>query len=128
ISKKNFSKAILASEQKLESIAAQYRKRGWDIAFGSSGTIKAIRGVLIGIGFEDGIITGPRLNTLIEVLCEFDTINDIELPGLTEERKSVFAAGVAILSAIFQDLKIKEMHYSDGALREGLMYEMESRL
>ncbi|KGK20020.1 exopolyphosphatase [Vibrio navarrensis] len=128
ISKKNFSKAILASEQKLESIAAQYRKRGWDIAFGSSGTIKAIREVLIGIGFEDGIITGPRLNTLIEVLCEFDTINDIELPGLTEERKSVFAAGVAILSAIFQDLKIKEMHYSDGALREGLMYEMESRL
>lgn len=40
----------------------------------------------------------------------------------------MFAAGVAILSAIFQDLKIKEMHYSDGALREGLMYEMESRL
>ncbi|WP_354625288.1 hypothetical protein [Psychromonas sp. MME2] len=34
---------------------------------------------------------------------------------------------MAILSAIFQALNIKEMHFSDGALREGLLYEMEDR-
>ncbi len=28
--------------------------------------------------------------------------------------------------AVFQTLKLSEMHYSDGALREGLLYEMES--
>lgn len=39
----------------------------------------------------------------------------------------MFAAGVAILAAIFKDLKIKEMFFSDGALREGLLYEMEDR-
>lgn len=35
--------------------------------------------------------------------------------------------GVAILHAIFSSLNIECMHFSDGALREGLMYEMEER-
>lgn len=126
ITKKNINKAITACEQKLESIASSYRKKGWQIAYGSSGSIKAIREVLIGIGFEDGLITLNRLNTLIEMLCSFDSIDDIQLQGLSDERKQVFTAGVAILTAIFQTLKLSEMHYSDGALREGLLYEMES--
>ncbi|EQB0499536.1 TPA: exopolyphosphatase [Vibrio alginolyticus] len=127
LSGKNFSKAMLAAEQKLESIASTYRKKGWDIALGSSGTIKAIQEVLVGLGFEDGLITASRLDTLIETLCKFDSIEDIELTGLTEERKPVFAAGVAILSAIFKALRIEQMFFSDGALREGLLYEMEER-
>jgi len=127
LSKKNFSQATLAAEQKLESIAPRYRKKGWHSAFGSSGTIKAVREVLIGLGDEDGIITADRLNKLIDKLCEWNTIEDIELATLTDDRKPVFAAGVAILSAIFSSLRIKEMHYSDGALREGLLYEMEDR-
>ena len=127
LSRKNFSKAILAAEQRMESIAAKYRKKGWDIALGSSGTIKAIREVLIGLGHEDGLITNKRLVKLIDTLCEFESIDDIELVGLTDERKPVFAAGVAILSAIFQSLKINQMFFSDGALREGLLYEMEER-
>ncbi|NIY82748.1 exopolyphosphatase [Vibrio hepatarius] len=125
LSKKNFANATLAAEQKLESIAHRYRKKGWEIAFGSSGTIKAIREVLIGLGFEDGLINAKRLDKLVEKLCEWQTIDDIELAGLTPERKPVFAAGVAILSAIIKDLKISEMHFSEGALREGLLFEME---
>lgn len=125
LSKKNFAQATLAAEQRLESIASRYRKKGWDIAFGSSGTIKAIREVLIGMGHDDGIVTSKRLDKLIEKLCEWQTIDEIELDGLTAERKPVFAAGVAILSAIFKALKISEMHFSQGALREGLLFEME---
>ncbi|NUW66465.1 exopolyphosphatase [Vibrio coralliilyticus] len=125
LSRKNFAKAILAAEQRLESIAHRYCKKGWEIAFGSSGTIKAIREVLIGMGYDDGIITAKRLDKLVEKLCEWPTIEDIELSGLTPDRKPVFAAGVAILMAIFKDLKIDEMHFSEGALREGLLFEME---
>ncbi|OXE31269.1 exopolyphosphatase, partial [Vibrio parahaemolyticus] len=95
LSSKNFSKAMLAAEQKLESIATKYRKKGWDIALGSSGTIKAIQEVLIGLGFEDGLITAKRLSKLIDTLNEFASIDDIQLAGLTDERKPVFAAGVA---------------------------------
>ncbi|NOI56346.1 exopolyphosphatase [Vibrio coralliilyticus] len=125
LSRKNFAKAILAAEQRLESIAHRYCKKGWEIAFGSSGTIKAIREVLIGIGYDDGIITAKRLDKLVEKLCEWPTIEDIDLSGLTPDRRPVFAAGVAILMAIFKDLRIDEMHFSEGALREGLLFEME---
>lgn len=125
LSRKNFAKAILAAEQRLESIAHRYCKKGWEIAFGSSGTIKAIREVLIAIGYDDGIITAKRLDKLVEKLCDWPTIEDIDLSGLTPDRKPVFAAGVAILMAIFKDLKIDEMHFSEGALREGLLFEME---
>ncbi|MBY6199517.1 exopolyphosphatase [Vibrio hangzhouensis] len=127
LSEKNFSKAILSAQQRLEALSSRYRKKGWEVALGSSGTIKAIREVLIGQGDDDGLITLKRLNKLIDKLCEFDYIDDIELSGLAEERKPVFAAGVAILSAIFESLKIKEMDFSAGALREGLLYEMEER-
>ena len=127
LSKKNFVDAILAAQQRLESIASKYRKKGWKVAFGSSGTTKAIYEVLIGLGYTDGIITLERLDKLIEHLCHWNSIDDIQLDGLNDERKPVFAAGVAIMAAIFRDLKIKEMHFSDGALREGLLYEMEER-
>ncbi len=66
---------------KLESIATKYRKKGWDIALGSSGTIKAIQEVLIGLGFEDGLITAKRLSKLIDTLNEFASIDDIQLTG-----------------------------------------------
>ncbi|WP_417884295.1 exopolyphosphatase [Vibrio rumoiensis] len=127
LSKKNFSKAILAAEQKLEALSKPYKKLGWDAVLGSSGTIKAIREVLIGMGHEDGIITLDRLQQLVEELCKLDQIDDIKLENLTDERKPVFAAGVAILLAIFESFSIKQMYFSDGALREGLMYEMEAR-
>ncbi|MCG9583374.1 exopolyphosphatase [Vibrio tubiashii] len=125
LSKKNFAKAILAAEQKMESLAYRYKKKGWDIAFGSSGTIKAIREVLVGLGYEDGLINAKRLDKVIDTLCEWETIDEIELSGLTPERKPVFAAGVAILSAIVKSLKVTEIHFSEGALREGLLFEME---
>ncbi|CAM4322169.1 exopolyphosphatase [Vibrio agarivorans] len=127
LSKKNFAKASLAAQQRLESISSKYRKHGWDIALGSSGTVKAIREVLIGLGYDDGRITLKRLDKLIETLCQWNHIDEIELTGLTPERKPVFAAGVAILHAIVKDLKIDTLHFSEAALREGLLYEMEDR-
>ncbi|MGR5541412.1 exopolyphosphatase, partial [Vibrio campbellii] len=60
-------------------------------------------------------------------LCQWNHIDEIELTGLTPERKPVFAAGVAILHAIVKDLKIDTLHFSEAALREGLLYEMEDR-
>ncbi|MCI5178838.1 MAG: exopolyphosphatase, partial [Candidatus Electrothrix sp. AW3_4] len=45
------------------------------------------------------------------------------LPGLKAERKPVIAGGLAVLIATFEALRIKSMQVSDGALREGLLYE-----
>tara|TARA_R110001583_G_scaffold11285_1_gene51296 strand:- start:9517 stop:11034 length:1518 start_codon:yes stop_codon:yes gene_type:complete len=127
LSTNNFNNAQIASQQEFKSLVKSYKRLGWEMALGASGTIKAIREVLIGLNFEDGIITSKRLAKLIETLCEYDSINDIKLVGLSDDRKPVFAAGVAILNAIITGFAIKELHFSDGALREGLVYEMEDR-
>lgn len=123
----HFLRASVAVAQKLEPIALKYKQLGWDAALGSSGTVKAIREVLIGLGFDDGRITQTRLNKLINQLCDFKTISNINLTGLTPERKPVFAAGIAILNSIMHELNIDHLHHSNAALREGVLYEMEAR-
>ncbi|MEI8596377.1 exopolyphosphatase [Photobacterium sp. Hal280] len=127
ISAKAINKAQMAALQKMESIASKYRKMGWDTAIGSSGTIKAIREVIIAQGHADGVITQERLDEVVKQVAACKQSAELNLPGLTEDRKPVFAAGVAILSAVFSALKIDTMIFSDGALREGLLYEMEDR-
>ncbi|MDD1784338.1 exopolyphosphatase, partial [Enterovibrio sp. ZSDZ35] len=127
ISLKRFASAQIAAELKLESISRQYKRFGWEEAVGSSGTIKAIREVLIASGHDDGIITRKRLDGLIDTVLTFKSADTLDLPGLSPDRKPVFAAGLAILSGIFQALDIEKMVFSDGALREGLLYEMEDR-
>ncbi|MDX1302517.1 exopolyphosphatase [Photobacterium sp.] len=127
INGENMAAAQLAAQQKMENIASQYHKQAWGKAIGSSGTIKAIREVLIAKGYNDGVITNKRLKQLVEQVLSFKNSDELDLPGLNADRKPVFAAGLAILAAVFQSLKIEEMVYSDGALREGLLYEMEDR-
>ncbi|MDO6704672.1 exopolyphosphatase [Photobacterium sp. 1_MG-2023] len=127
ISPKAMAAAHMAALQKMESIASRYRRLGWDTAIGASGTIKAIREVIIAQGHADGIISKERLEEVVTLVSACKHSDELALPGLPDDRKPVFAAGVAILSAIFTALKIDQMIFSDGALREGLLYEMEER-
>ncbi|OBU16512.1 exopolyphosphatase [Photobacterium aquimaris] len=123
----NFAAAQLAARQKLETIANQYKQLGWQKVLGTSGTIKAIRAVFIAQGHHDGVITQPRLQQLITTMIGYKHQQQLVLAGLPPERQPVFAAGVAIVSAIFSAFDITAIHFSNAALREGLLYDMEQR-
>ncbi|WP_075181460.1 exopolyphosphatase [Pantoea sp. 1.19] len=127
ITRDNFRRARLSAAQKLETMAWQYRLTGWDTAMGASGTIKAACEVLLAMGEKERIITPAHLETLMEAVLQFKQVDALSLPGLSEERKSVFVPGLAILCGVFDALAIRELRYSDGALREGVLYEMEGR-
>ncbi|WP_159564459.1 exopolyphosphatase [Budvicia diplopodorum] len=127
IDKQRFQRAQIAAEQKLENLSWQYRTQGWRFALGASGTIKAVHNVLVEMGEKDGIITPERLALIVERVLQFKSFNSIELPGLSSDRQSVFVSGLAILCGVFNALSIKELRLSHGALREGVLYEMESR-
>lgn len=127
ISLDNFRRARLAAIHKLETLACQYRQTGWQVALGASGSIKAACEVLAALGEKERLITREGLTLLWEQVSRFERVSDLSLPGLSEDRKSVFVAGLAILTGVFDALDIKELHYSDGALREGVLYEMEGR-
>ncbi|GGD31940.1 MULTISPECIES: exopolyphosphatase [Franconibacter] len=123
----NFRRARLAAVQKLESLAWQYRLHGWSVALGASGTIKAAHEVLLAMGEKDGLITPDRLDKLRDEVLNYKSFASLTLPGLSEERKAVFVPGLAILCGVFDALAIRELRLSDGALREGVLYEMEGR-
>lgn len=127
ISKENFRRARLAAAQKLETLAWQYRLMGWQYALGASGTIKAACEVLVAMGEKDKLITPERLEKLYDEVIKYKSFDALSLPGLSEERKGVFVPGLAILCGVFDALAIRELRLSDGALREGVLYEMEGR-
>lgn len=124
INKKNFARAIDAATRTLYAINARYAKAGFEIALGSSGTIKAVAGALVEAGKSDGEITIDGLLWLKKTLIELKDPQQIPFAAVKEARKNVFAAGVAILLAAFMSLNIKSMRYSTGALREGALFDM----
>ncbi|UDG81673.1 Exopolyphosphatase [Candidatus Profftia lariciata] len=127
INKKNFQEARLVAAQKLEQIAWQYRIQGWQSVLGTSGSIKAINEALIIIGKKDGLITANRLELLCNKILKYQHFSELRLLGLSEERQALFVPGLSILCGIFDALVIKQLRFSDGALREGMLYEMKGR-
>ncbi len=128
INEKHFQLAVFGALRELLSIKRRYKSQGWQQCVGSSGTVKAIRQACIESGYSDNTITIKALKLLRARILEFNHVDEISIPGIKEQRKAVIPAGIAILSAAFESLGIKEMHYSQGALREGLLYDMTGRL
>ncbi|HJW81289.1 MAG TPA: exopolyphosphatase [Acidiferrobacterales bacterium] len=127
ITAKGMRRAETAARLELQPVENQFR-RSWEVAIGTSGTIRAIRGVLRAEGWTDGAITRAALARLRDALIAARHIDRIELNGLNPERAPVFPGGVAILSAVFEALGVERMQVADGALREGLLYDLLGRL
>ncbi|MGH8492019.1 MAG: exopolyphosphatase [Moraxellaceae bacterium] len=129
LSPKALDKAVTAARQEVVSIEAAYRQLGWDKVVGSSGTIKAIQQMQqqLGLAANNGDITLKGLRELYRQLLKLGHVREINLPGLKEDRKAIMPAGLAILLGIFEELGIEAMEYSDGALREGVLYDMVGR-
>ncbi len=129
INQKNFDKAVVAARKELSGIANTYKTAGWDTVVGSSGTIKACRQITINMGWSDEQenLTREGLEKLKEKLLKFKDISEVDFDGLKEDRRAVLPAGVAILYAVFDVLELDKLVYSDGALREGVMYDLLGR-
>ncbi|NNH34138.1 exopolyphosphatase [Acinetobacter sp. NIPH 2377] len=129
INQKNFDKAVVAARKELSGIANTYKTAGWDTVVGSSGTIKACRQIIVNMGWSDGQenLTRDGLEKLKEKLLKFKHIAEVDFDGLKEDRRAVLPAGVAILYAVFDVLELNKLVYSDGALREGVMYDLLGR-
>jgi exopolyphosphatase/guanosine-5'-triphosphate,3'-diphosphate pyrophosphatase len=121
-------RAELLAAQELEPIQRPYRRIGWGHAIGASGTILAIRDIVRGQGWSDDGITMASLQRLRAYLIEAGHVDNLELPPLQRRRIRVFPGGVAILIAAFEALGIRRMHCSAGALREGILHDLQGRL
>jgi exopolyphosphatase/guanosine-5'-triphosphate,3'-diphosphate pyrophosphatase len=95
---------------------------------GSSGTIRSVADIVRARSNGETTITPQAVESLIEATSRAGELAKLRLPGLSEERLPVFAGGLAILAEVFDALEIKSMRVADGALREGLLYDMIGRL
>jgi exopolyphosphatase/guanosine-5'-triphosphate,3'-diphosphate pyrophosphatase len=128
ITEKKIRSATLACRQEMEAVEALYRRSGWDAAIGSSGTISSIYDVIARNGWSDAGITPASLELLCDALISAGSVDKIRLDGLSDRRRPVFAGGVCVLRAVFQSLGIQRMTFSEGALREGLLYDLIGRV
>lgn len=124
LSSRNFDYAEIAAESFLDTIAHTYQRKHWDIAYGASGTVGAVGDILEAEGFGENIITREGLQWLKNALIKTKTVGKLDLDGLKEERKAVIGGGLSVLMAVFDTLKLDELHVSKGALRHGLIFDM----
>ncbi len=127
ITRKTMQKAVTAARLHLEPMEKAYRRIGWEMVIGSSGTIRTVERVVVSQGWSDDGITPEALDSLRAELIKAGSTDALDLKGLGKDRLPVFPGGVAALIAVFEGLKIKRMWSSDGALREGLLYDLIGR-
>ena len=127
ISRKRWKEARTEITAEFQQFANTYRSRGWHDAMGSSGTIKAICDVSVALKLTKVSITAESLAVIRDKLLEFDRLEDIRLPGLSSERRPIFAGGLLVLDAAFAELGIERMHVSDYAMREGVLFDLIGR-
>jgi exopolyphosphatase / guanosine-5'-triphosphate,3'-diphosphate pyrophosphatase len=128
ITEKRMKRARIAARLELEPVQAAFKAQGWENAVGSSGTIRSVGEIVRARGHNDGAITAPAIDSLIEHAVRAGELERLKLPALTEERAPVFLGGLAILAEIFAVLGVQSMRVAEGALREGLLYDLVGRL
>ncbi|GGK03534.1 exopolyphosphatase [Pseudomonas matsuisoli] len=127
ITQSRYAQAYTAARLELMGIENGIRRLGWDEAIGSSGTIRAIGLALKGAKRGSGEVNAEGLVWLKRKLFKLSDIGNIDFEGVKPDRRSIFPAGVAILEAIFDAFEVKQMHHCDGALREGVLYDLLGR-
>jgi exopolyphosphatase/guanosine-5'-triphosphate,3'-diphosphate pyrophosphatase len=122
-----FERAQVAAKAVLDEAQGLYPREAWEVAYGSSGTIGCVADVMGAAGWSQGQITREGLDWLKAKLIKVGNCDSLELEGIKEDRRSVIGGGLAVLFALFDLLKIDQMHAAQGALRQGVLYDMLER-
>lgn len=122
---KRFQKAVVAAQVELEQELSQLLRQRWQTVLGTSGSIRAMatqaRSLLAGPTDE---LSRADLEALKGWLLQAGHTQALTQVVIAPERAEQLAAGVAILTAIFDELQLTSLQLSDAALREGVLYEL----
>jgi exopolyphosphatase/guanosine-5'-triphosphate,3'-diphosphate pyrophosphatase len=127
ISAKRFERARTSVRLELEPVLEAYRKMGWLQAFGSSGTVRVIGDTLRALHPDSPHITLDNMRSLAERVISAGHVDELDLPEVDAERAPVFPAGLAILLEVVESLGIDRVRVAEGAMREGLLYDLMGR-
>ncbi len=112
----------------LQELRVRYLRTSWQTVIGSSGTMLAVTEICRQMGWVEKDIDAVAIIRLRDKLLNFKTIEDIQLPGLAEDRQQVLVGGLAILSACFNAFALENLKTSPYALREGILHDLLGRM
>lgn len=122
-----FAACETAARVEIEAIAGDFGPRHWHDAYASSGTAAALAEILEQNGFSGGGITPVGLTRLKARMLAARHIERLSLHALKPERAPVLAAGLAIMTAAVDELKVQRIDPVGGALRLGVLYDLLGR-
>ncbi len=128
ITRARMREACIAARVELEFLERRYRSAGWDVAIGASGTVRGVWRVMVAQGWTDELITRDALEKTIDMTIRAGSVDRIDFPGLRDDRRPIFAGGLAVLAGVFDSLALQKMETSEHALREGVIYDLLGRL
>ena len=128
LEKSCFKRAELAAANELQPIVDSYRQAGWKHAVGSSGTAKSLASILRQSGLSEQGISAAALDKLRAQFVKAGEIDKLDLPGLRGDRAAIIPGGLAIMSAVLAEFGIEQLEVSDGALRQGVLYDLLGRV
>jgi exopolyphosphatase/guanosine-5'-triphosphate,3'-diphosphate pyrophosphatase len=123
----SFEAAVTAARARFEDAAAQYRAHGWQAAYGSSGTIRAMNEVITRNRLGDGTMSVDSLLALRDKLIEAGHVDAFELPGIKRERVIVMAGGLSVLLGAMQEFGVRAITAINAGLRLGVLSDLELR-
>lgn len=122
----NFVNAIFTARSKIQAMEHLFVRHDWSLAIGTSGTARALYDLCLQHGFSEQI-TLDGLYQLRQLFIQHKNLRNLQELGVKSDRRPVIAGGLAIMTAILEELKIDSMTIADGALREGVMYDLLGR-
>jgi exopolyphosphatase/guanosine-5'-triphosphate,3'-diphosphate pyrophosphatase len=123
ISTAAFNAALSAADKQFASLSKEYFSGDWDLTLGSSGSVKAICETLLQF-YGDDTVTMARLKQLKQQLISWGHVNNIVLENVDSKRAPLLPAGLAIMISFFRRLPVTSLEFANGALREGVLYEL----
>lgn len=120
-----FRKAEVFVRSRLEVLRSEY-KRGWDVAYGSSGTVRALYEIVTENDFGS-VVNDSSLLALRDEVIAAGRMDRLTLNALKASRAPVLPGGLAILLGIVHELNIERIDPADGALRLGALYDLLAR-
>ena len=129
ISEARMREAELRVQLRLEPVREDYLERGWQAVTGASGSIKAIQEVVTREGWSREGITLEGLRRLRAALVATGQVAGLATRWQLEPaRAKVFAGGFVVLHGLCEALNVEKMEVSEGALREGVIYDLLGRI
>jgi len=123
----SFNAAILSTRSLFEDAAPLYQPALWSVAYGSSGTLRALGDAIEKNGIGNGTLTSASLDLLRRRLIQFGNTREIELIGMKPDRAAVMVGGLSILIGVMQELGIESMQPVEAGLRMGVLWDLHLR-